>query len=712
MNSKRSRNRDEKVNNNLPEIAPARGFTLEAYAEAAHLPLAFLQQLGVRTVDNPWIEGRQAVAIPYRRRDGGMFRDRIWQGFPAGVSKGRKAIWDKRQEKLGALLYGLDQLPAAGCPVILVDDESVCHTLWHYGMDAVGVAGATGFYAKRDDPELKGLSIIVLPQEGEARTELLERLSVSQHRKSIRVAKLTGYPNVLALHREAPERFEDMLGSAIDAAEPLEAVLKREPDLDAKKASGAAGALDGTAADNLVILAQRSATFFSAPDESTWGSVSCNGRRETWSLRSQGFRKWLTHQYYRATEKAPTPDALSQALLTLDAIARYDGDQHSVFVRTAELNAKYYIDLADELWRAVEIDEDGWRISTAPPVHFQRPRGMLPLPEPVPGGSLQELRDLLNLSSDNDFVLVIAWLVTALRPRGPYPLLAVAGEPGASKSTMARVLRSLVDPNFSALRAAPREERDCWIQANNAGMLAYDNLSSIPGWLSDALCRVATGGGFTTRQLHTDDNEMLFDAIRPTILTSVADVIARSDLADRAIMIELPTISDTQRIDEESFKAKFEAAKPRILGALLDVMVVGMRNRSSVKLAKLPRLADFAVWATACEPAFAQPGGVMEAYRENAAEAVHSVIEGDAVCVALLAFLKAHDNSWRGKPEELLSKINDFAPEGAKREKDWPRNPQTLSGRLRLATPSLRKIDVTVLRGKSDGKRYIEVTKE
>jgi len=333
---------------------------------------------------------------------------------------------------------------------------------------------------------------------------------------------------------------------------------------------------------------------------------------------------------------------------------------------------------------------------------------MLPLPEPVAGGDLHALRALLNLASENDFTLFVAWLLAAMRPVGPYPLLAIAGEPGTSKSTTARVLRALVDPNV----AAPCEERDCWIAANNAGMLSFDNLSSIPAWLSDTLCRVATGGGFATRQLHTDDDEMLFDAMRPTLLTAVGDVIARSDLADRAIMIELPTITDAQRIDEARFKLAFETARPRILGALLDAMVIGMRQLQSVKLSKLPRLADFAVWATACETAFTHPGGVMEAYNENAAEAVKSVIEGDAVCVALLAFLAVHNNYWRGKPEELLSHLGNFAPEGAKRERDWPRNPQTMSGRLRLATPSLRKIGVTVARGKSHGARYIEIARD
>jgi hypothetical protein len=713
MSKQRDNAAARKVNADNQLNAKKNGVTLQDYARVANLPVAFLEKLGLRTIDNPWTEGRSALAIPYRKRDGAAFRERIWQGTEAGESKARPALWDKREEKLGALLYGLDHLPASGCPIILVDDERSCHILWHHGFDAVGAAGAAGFYPKRDDADLRGLGpITVFPGSGGARDELLKRLSISKHRKDFRIAVLDGFAGIHDLHTQQPQGFEACVNGALAAAEPLDAVLAREPALDARKQAKADGGMDGTIADILVGLAQQDATFFWAPDDSAWGAISIDGRRETWSLRSKGFRKYLTYQYYKATGKAPNADAMAQALLTLDAIARYDGEQHPVFVRTAEHAGKYYVDLADDQWRAVEIDEQGWRITGAPPVRFQRSRGMLPLPEPVPGGNLQELRDLLNLSSGGSFTLIVAWLLAALRASGPYPLLGLAGEPGAAKSTTARFLRSLVDPNVAALRAAPSNERDCWIAAANAGTLVFDNLTSIPGWLSDALCRVATGGGFATRQLHTDDDEILFDAMRPTLLTAVGDVIARSDLADRAIMIELPVINDTHRMDEETVKARFEDARPRILGALLDAMVIGIRNRSTVKLARTPRLADFAVWTTACETAFTHPGGVMEAYFENTAEAVTNVIEGDAVCVALLTFLGVENNYWRGKPEELLTHLGNFAPEGAKRERDWPRNPQTMSSRLRLAMPSLRKIGVTIERGKTDGKRFIQIAKE
>ena len=135
---------------------------------------------------------------------------------------------------------------------------------------------------------------------------------------------------------------------------------------------------------------------------------------------------------------------------------------------------------------------------------------MLPLPMPERGGSIEALRPFLTLSNENDFVLVVAWLLAALRPTGPYPLLAISGEQGSAKTVLSKLLRSLVDPNVAPVRAFPREERELMIAANNGHLLAFDNLSGLPGWLSDAFCRLASGGSFALRRLYTDDEEVLF----------------------------------------------------------------------------------------------------------------------------------------------------------------------------------------------------------
>src|SRR5262249_30548469 len=157
----------------------------------------------------------------------------------------------------------------------------------------------------------------------------------------------------------------------------------------------------------------------------------------------------------------------------------------------------------------------GWRVIDNPPVRFRRSSGMKPLPIPMPGGSVEMLRSFLNVQSDTDFVLVVAWALACLRHRGPYPVMVLSGEPGSAKSTFSAILRALLDPNTAPLRALPRENRDLFIAASNGHLLAFDNISGLRAWISDTLCRLATGGGFAARQLYTDQDEVLFDAARP-----------------------------------------------------------------------------------------------------------------------------------------------------------------------------------------------------
>ena len=243
----------------------------------------------------------------------------------------------------------------------------------------------------------------------------------------------------------------------------------------------------------------------------------------------------------------------------IEARARFDAPERIVHVRVGGLDGKIYLDLCDENWRAVEIDADGWRVIDTPPVRFRRSAGMLPLPVPVAGGSIEELRPFLNVRSNNEFVLTVAWMLAALRDLGPYPVLALFGEHGTAKSTFARILRALIDPNTVPLRALPREDRDLFIAATNGHVLVFDNISSLADWISDTLCRLSTGGGFATRQLYTDQDEVLLNAIRPAILNGIEEVVNRPDLADRAIFLTLEPIPNDKRKLEAEMWAAFEA---------------------------------------------------------------------------------------------------------------------------------------------------------
>jgi hypothetical protein len=168
--------------------------------------------------------------------------------------------------------------------------------------------------------------------------------------------------------------------------------------------------------------------------------IPVNGHRETWPIRSKRFRSWLRRCHYQATGEAASAAAVRSALDLLEGRAQFDGPERAVHIRTAEHGGRIYLDLADEHWRAVEIGPDGWRVTGSPPVRFRRPAGISPLPVPEPGKSIEVLNSLLNLSNRNDFVLIVAWLLAALRSKGPYPLLAISGEQGSAKTVLSQLL--------------------------------------------------------------------------------------------------------------------------------------------------------------------------------------------------------------------------------------------------------------------------------
>jgi len=460
------------------------------------------------------------------------------------------------------------------------------------------------------------------------------------------------------------------------------------------KESGGTGGRGQTQADILMDLAQ-SAELFHAPDGTGFADLDINGHRETWPIRSKGFKRWLARRFFEKTQGAPSSEALQSALNVIEAKAHFDAPERVVHIRVAGLDDRLYLDLGDATWRAVEIDATSWRVIDNPPVRFRRAAGTQPLPVPVTGGSIEVLRSFLNVQSDNDFVLVVAWALAVLRNRGPYPVIVLSGEQGSAKSSFSAILRALLDPNTAPLRALPREDRDLFIAASNGHVLAFDNVSGLPAWISDTLCRLATGGGFAVRQLYTDQDEVLFDATRPVILNGIEEIVTRPDLADRALFLTLDPIPEKCRRPEAELWAAFEAERPRILGVLLDAVVEGLRRLPTTRLENLPRMADFALWATACETALWPAGTFRAAYRRNRDEAVEGVIDADPVATGVRAVM-ATRTVWTGTASDFLGALAEVVGERVAKSKTWPDGPRALAGRLRRAATFLRKIGIEI----------------
>ncbi|MGB8323165.1 MAG: hypothetical protein WCE52_09405, partial [Candidatus Acidiferrum sp.] len=317
--------------------------------------------------------------------------------------------------------------------------------------------------------------------------------------------------------------------------------------------------------------------LFHSPDRIEFVSFSAAGHRETHPVKSGAFRHYLRRLAYGMTGKVPSASAINDTINMCAAVA-FDGATNPVFLRVGEADGCLWLDLGDPDWVAIRVSSAGWTPVHNPPIRFRRPPGALELPMPRSGGTVGELRSFVNVESDEDFCLLLCWLCAAFRPCGPFPVLTLHGEQGSAKSTLSRVLRELVDPYKAPIRSAPHEEEDLLIAANNSHIVCFDNMSHIEPWLSDALCRMATGGGMSKRELYTDMEEVIIECVRPVILNGIEDLASRGDLADRSIVLYLPAITAEARQQERDLWSAFQVARPRILGSLLDVLAGALGN--------------------------------------------------------------------------------------------------------------------------------------
>jgi len=464
-----------------------------------------------------------------------------------------------------------------------------------------------------------------------------------------------------------------------------------------------------TQAEMLMELTKDMLFFRSLDDGKDYANFYNEEHRKTLSVASKDFKSHLAAQFFDVKGKPPHSKALQDAMAVIEGLAMQNPKPWPVHVRVASGENAMWLDLGDEDFRIVQVTSAEWKVIAESPVYFCRPKGMKALPEPVRGGSVSELRKFVNVESEDDFILLTHWLIAAFDGDGPYPILVLQGEQGSAKSTAARVLRELIDPVASSIRGLPKGERDLLIAAKNGWVMSFDNLSKLPDSLADAFCRLATGGGLAPRKLYSDDDAMLLDAKRPVILNGIEALAIRGDLADRAIVLSLPTIPDARRKTEKEFWGEFHEAKARILGAVLDAVQCVLYNteRKFQCSRGYMRMADFHYRAVAATPVLPWTAEEFEAaYEENRRNAKEITLEADPIATMIMEFMGGRD-FWKGTATELFECMKQIA-DGAGRSFSI-KTANILSNELARLGPALSVAGLEISRGKERGRRYIEI---
>jgi hypothetical protein len=411
-------------------------------------------------------------------------------------------------------------------------------------------------------------------------------------------------------------------------------------------------------------------------------------------LRSPRFRDWLINGYFDQERRPPSTWAVRRVVSTLEAVAGFDATTPSVFVRVGRDAGSghdapaCYLDLGNGSGQAVKIRNDGWHVVDRPAVRFRRPEGLLPLPTPSHQGSIDLLRPYVNLS-EQDFRLLIIWLTAALRLAGPYPILVLYGEQGSAKSTLAKLVRLLIDPQSCSLLAQPRSTRELISTAVNGWLLAYDNLSVMPDWLSDSLCRLADGAGFGTSAVSSGDEQSKIHAQRPVVLNGIEEFVRRGDLSARCVFLRLPPIPPTSRRSEQEYWASFKYDYPRMLGGLLDAVVGGLRVLPTIDLPTVPRMADFAYWGEAASRGLGwAPDLFLSVYTSNRREATEEALQESAVGAAILELARGL-RQWSGTAAELHDALTTIVGKNVAASARWPKTSSWLSKELRRISSRL-----------------------
>ena len=611
------------------------------------------------------------------------------------------------------LLYRLDQLTArTDVPVLVCEGEKATDAGQRLMSDHVAICWLGGSKAatKTDWSPLANRNVVIWPdadEPGEECARVVSKLATEAGAKCVAIlnppagvkrgwdaddAEAEGWTPARAAEfvAGAQRHGAEESNESNDINKDSERKPRRTPQRD------------------IIFAELEDVTYWHAPNGDAYMNFPWRGYRKNARVGLSDSRRFINQRLVKRTGHSPSPQALEDVLRTIDALAVLDGPERVPAQRVCVQDGKLYLNKGRD-GKVYEVDGAGWRLRDMGDLPFVTGSAALELPDAESGYEISILWQYVR-SDDAGRMLLVAWIVGALHPFGPYPHLVLSAQQGAGKSFLSWLARALTDPNSVPIRNLPREPRDLFAGANNNHVLAYDNVSKMDPWLSDALCQISTGGGYAARALNKDSEEYVFGGARPAILNGIGDFATRGDFADRAITVRLQAISEDERRPEDELKADLARDLPRIFGAILDGLSAGMRNISKARPSRLPRLADFGKWLYACAPGLGFDSDEwLQLYMDNRKEAADTAFETNPVAVALKALCDSL-GFWSGTPTQLLTVLAGYTSESVLRSPSWPKTAQGLGNAIERTAPLLRERGIEVTK-KHSGERYVTIAR-
>lgn len=519
-------------------------------------------------------------------------------------------------------------------------------------------------------------------------------------------------PQAVEKRRQADERRASAPSESMDSVPPSTAGMSPMGDIrecpdgtavdapsESNRTKGKSGGKESHAT-KLVNLATARYRFAQADDGRAF-AVPLDGAPIARPLDGTraSLRTELAATYFAETGQAVDRSQITNALSVLDGMAA-QAERESLSLRVGAHGDRIVLDLGTPDGRCVDIAPGRVAVIERSPITFRRTELTMALPKPIHGGPIERLGELVNVTAQ-DLPLLVGWCLSTLFDI-PRPILFLTGEQGTGKSTAAKTIVQLFDPSPAPLRAAPRDIDSWVVAAAGSQLVALDNLSHVSEWLSDALCRAATGEGLVKRALYTDAGLSVLNFRRSVVLTSIDAGALRGDLGERLVPVELEQITPDRRRTDAELDEAFKVAAPHLLGSLLDLAAAVLEVLPGIHVSNLPRMADFGRLLAALDEV--KGWRSLDAYRAAVEQVAADVVAGDPLAAGIVEWM-SDKSKWTGTATELLQRLSSYRPDGA----GWPRTAKTMSGALARLAPALRGQGLHVTKSRSGTTRTLTI---